>query len=185
MDILIVDDKALLATRIEAHLSAADVLILSGGVSMGKADFVPQVLADLGVAKVFHKISQRPGKPMWFGLGPLKQAVFALPGNPVSAMVCCRQYVLPALLRASARVARTPEIVELAETVMFKPPLTNFLPVRVHTDAGGVLKAVPAATNSSGDFAALSGTDGYVELAQDIEEFEAGCPVTLHRWDSP
>ena len=152
---------------------------------MGKADFVPQVLADLGVAKIFHKISQRPGKPMWFGRGPLKQAVFALPGNPVSAMVCCRQYVLPALFRASGRHARAPDIAELGETVIFKPPLTNFLPVRVHTDASGVLKAMPASTNSSGDFAALSGTDGYIELAQEIGEFKAGCLVPLHRWDTP
>ncbi len=122
---------------------------------------------------------------MWFGRGPLKQAVFALPGNPVSAMVCCRQYVLPALFRASGRHARAPDIAELGETVIFKPPLTNFLPVRVHTDASGVLKAMPASTNSSGDFAALSGTDGYIELAQEIDEFKAGCLVPLHRWVTP
>ena len=181
----LLDDEKLLARRIEEHLSAADVLILSGGVSMGKADFVPQVLADLGVEKVFHKISQRPGKPMWFGLGPRKQAVFALPGNPVSSLVCCRQYVLPALHRASGRHARAAEIAVLDKTVIFEPALTNFLPVRVQTDANGVLRASPVSTNTSGDFAALSGTDGYVELAMEISEFNAGCRVPLHRWDTP
>lgn len=181
----LVDNEQLLADRIEAHLSAADVLILSGGVSMGKADFVPQVLADLGVTKVFHKISQRPGKPMWFGLGPRQQAVFALPGNPVSSLVCCRQYVLPALHRASGRHTRAADVAVLDETVIFEPALTNFLPVRVHTDASGILRASPVSTNTSGDFAALSGTDGYVELAREISKFNAGCQVPLHRWDTP
>jgi len=161
------------------------VLILSGGVSMGKADFVPQILQELGVTKIFHKISQRPGKPMWFGLGPRGQAVFALPGNPVSSLVCCRQYVLPALYAASGRTPHAPDTIALAETVTFAPPLTNFLPVAVHTDTEGVRKAVPVATNTSGDFAALSGTDGYVELAQDTSEFKAGCTVPLHHWDTP
>jgi molybdopterin molybdotransferase len=181
----LVDDEQLLATRIEAHLAAADVLILSGGVSMGKADFVPDVLASLGVEKVFHKISQRPGKPMWFGLGPRKQAVFALPGNPVSSLVCCRQYVLPALYLGSARSKRPVEYASLGETVTFNPPLTNFLPVRVHADANGTLIATPVKTNTSGDFAALSSTDGYVELAHGESEFVAGSAVPLHRWDMP
>ena len=91
-----------MTARLAQHLEEADVLILSGGVSMGKADYVPQVLADLGVEVVFHKVSQRPGKPMWFGKGPGGQLVFALPGNPVSALVCCRQYVIPALEKGSA-----------------------------------------------------------------------------------
>ncbi len=181
----LVDDRQLLADRIAAHLAAADVLILSGGVSMGKADFVPQVLADLGVKKVFHKISQRPGNPMWFGLGPRKQAVFALPGNPVSSLICCRQYVLPALHRASGRHTRATDLAVLDETVVFEPALTNFLPVRVHTDTDGVLRASPVRTNTSGDFAALSGTDGYVELARNTSEFKAGCLLPLHRWDTP
>ena len=73
----LLDDSALLKERIARHLDQSDVLILSGGVSMGKADYVPQVLNELGVDVTFHKISQRPGKPMWFGIGPDGQAVFA------------------------------------------------------------------------------------------------------------
>ena len=85
----LLDEPALLRKRLAEILDEASVLILSGGVSMGQADYVPQVLDELGVKVVFHKISQRPGKPMWFGIGPGKQAVFALPGNPVSSLVCC------------------------------------------------------------------------------------------------
>ena len=178
----LLDDLDELRERIAAHLAEADVLILSGGVSMGKADFVPGVLAELGVNVVFHKVSQRPGKPMWFGIGPNRQAVFALPGNPVSALVCCRQYVIPALAAASAATPRTPEFAVLAGDVTFEPDLTCFQPVRLVSSAGGQVLAMPVRTNTSGDFTALSATDGYVELARQQSHFPAGTPVFLHRW---
>ena len=178
----LVDRREILTERIAAHLAVADVVILSGGVSMGKADYVPEVLAELGVEVVFHKISQRPGKPMWFGTGPKGQAVFALPGNPVSALVCCRQYVIPALEKASSAVPAPPEFASLADDVAFKPELTCFQPVRLISNTQGQLLAMPVNTNTSGDFAALSATDGYVELAKEQSHFPAGTPVFLHRW---
>jgi len=178
----LVDRREILNERIAAHLAAADVIILSGGVSMGKADYVPEVLAELGVEVVFHKISQRPGKPMWFGTGPKGQAVFALPGNPVSALVCCRQYIIPALEKASSAVSAPPEFASLAGHVTFKPELTCFQPVKLISNTQGQLLAMPVNTNTSGDFAALSATDGYVELAKEQSHFPAGTPVFLHRW---
>src|SRR5439155_20593941 len=78
----------------------ADILVLSGGVSAGKFDLVPQVLAGLGVEPVFHKIALRPGKPLWFGVKEFKDRrslVFALPGNPVSSLVCFELFVRPAI----------------------------------------------------------------------------------------
>ena len=179
------DDLGILTEKLRQHLQDCDILILSGGVSMGKADYVPQVLADLGVKLQFHKISQRPGKPMWFGTGPGQQVVFALPGNPVSSLVCCRQYVLPALLQAGGRRERPAETAALAEEFIFRPRLTCFLPVRVASDENGRSIATPAPTNTSGDFTALSGTDGYVELALESDVFVEGATVPLHRWDSP
>ena len=181
----LIDEPTILEIRIANLLQESDVLILSGGVSMGKADYVPQVLEKLGVKLVFHKISQRPGKPMWFGIGPDKQVVFALPGNPVSTLVCCRQYVLPALLMASGRESYSPETARLTEDVTFEADLTCFLPVRISVSDDGLINATPAPTNTSGDFAALSGTHGYVELARAQSEFSAGSAVPLHRWDSP
>ena len=178
----LIDERDVLRDRIERHLAEADVLILSGGVSMGKADYVPEVLADLGVEVNFHKISQRPGKPMWFGTAPGGKAVFALPGNPVSALVCCRQYVIPALSKASAATPRPPEFASLAADVTFEPALTCFQPVRLLSSAAGEVLAMPVKTNTSGDFTALSGTDGYVELALEQSQFPAGTPVFLHRW---
>jgi molybdopterin molybdotransferase len=182
----LIDDIDVLRERLNVHLQKSDVLILSGGVSMGKADFVPSVLTSLGVNVIFHKISQRPGKPMWFGIGPGNQAVFALPGNPVSTLVCCRQYVIPALARAStAPISSTsPTIAVLGSDFQFAPKLTCFQPVSVASDSAGRLMAEPVPTNTSGDFAALSGTNGYIELPLESDDFPAGSAWRLHRWDS-
>lgn len=176
------DEPEQLRQRIAAHLDEADVLVLSGGVSMGKADFIPQVLDELGVKQVFHKISQRPGKPMWFGIGPQQQAVFALPGNPVSALVCCRQYVVPAVHAASGLRQANPEFAALAQDVQFNPQLTCFMPVRLISNPAGQQLAMPVRTNTSGDFASLSGSDGFVELPLDESIFKTGHGVRLRRW---
>ena len=178
----LVDEPEILKERIGDHLEQSDVLILSGGVSMGKADYVPEVLGELGVKVVFHKISQRPGKPMWFGTGPGGQAVFALPGNPVSTLVCCRQYVIPALAHASGQRAGQPEFAALAKDVNFPPNLTCFLPVQLISNTAGQILAMPVKTNTSGDFAALSATDGYLELPLEESSFPAGTIAQLHRW---
>ncbi|MDJ0813171.1 MAG: molybdopterin molybdotransferase MoeA [Woeseiaceae bacterium] len=181
----LVDEPELLERRIADHLDAADVLVLSGGVSMGKADYVPEVLGKLGVELVFHRISQRPGKPMWFGMGPRGQTVFALPGNPVSTLVCARQYVVPALARASGQADAQPEFAALARDVTFNPHLTCFLPAQLISNTTGQVLAMPVPTNTSGDFAALSATDGCIELPLDESEFPAGTAVRLHRWRMP
>ncbi len=178
----IADDPGLLETRIGEHLDTSDALVLSGGVSMGKADYVPAVLKKLGISMVFHKISQRPGKPMWFGVRNDGKAVFALPGNPVSALVCCRQYVIPALHHASGRRPVSPEFAALSQKVQFKPELTCFMPVNLVSNAAGQTLAMPVPTNTSGDFTALSGTSGYVELPLEESLFKTGRVVRLRRW---
>ena len=178
----LIDEPGILEDSIAAHIHAADVIVLSGGVSMGKADYVPGVLARLGVEIVFHKITQRPGKPMWFGLAPGGKPVFALPGNPVSALVCCRHYVVPALDAASGMPAPLPEFASLASDLRFEPELTCFQPVRLISNAAAQVLAMPVRTNTSGDFAALSGSDGYVELAREQSFFPTGTPLQVFRW---
>jgi molybdopterin molybdotransferase len=178
----LVDEPRILEDSIAAHIEAAEVLVLSGGVSMGKADYVPEVLDRLGVEIVFHKISQRPGKPMWFGLAPGGKPVFALPGNPVSALVCCRHYVIPALDAASGMAAPLPEFASLAGDLTFEPDLTCFQPVRLISNAAAQVLAMPVRSNTSGDFAALSCSDGYVELSREQSNFPTGTPVRVFRW---
>ncbi len=85
------DEQEAIRRKLEELLETYDVLLLSGGVSKGKYDYVPDALQELGVEKVFHGIKQRPGKPFWFGRRGAKR-VFAFPGNPVSTFACYLLY---------------------------------------------------------------------------------------------
>jgi molybdopterin molybdotransferase len=131
---------------------------------------------------VLHRIAQRPGKPMWFGIGLQGQVVFALPGNPVSALVCAVRYLLPALQSASGLVAEPPVRVCLESAVNTSGALTFFVPVRVHHDLAGRAIAVPLPPGTSGDFSSLPRTQGFVELPPVPASTLAGTVATFHRW---
>jgi molybdopterin molybdotransferase len=176
------DDEGVLLDAIARLHAEHDVMILSGGVSMGQFDFVPAVLDRLGVELVFHKIAQRPGRPMWFGVARDAKPVFALPGNPVSTLVCTARYVVPALRAALGLAPYRIEHARLSEDVRMPPRLGYFLPVALESRADGVLLAEPNPTNTSGDFIALAGTDGFVELPRGPEFYGQGTPVRLFRW---
>src|SRR5690606_5121543 len=124
-----------------------DVLIMSGGVSMGQFDFVPSVLERLGVEPVFHKIEQRPGRPMWFGVTRDGKPVFALPGNPVSTLVCTTRYVLPALRAMQGIPPYRDERAVLAANVTMPARLGYFMPVVLESRADGALVGEPRPTN--------------------------------------
>ncbi len=176
------DDYAGLKHRLRVHLDTHDVVILSGGVSMGRLDLLPRVLPELGVRPIFHKIAQRPGKPMWFGIGPAGTAVFALPGNPVSTLVCLARYVVPSLYTAMGQAALPGERLALAGPVDVKPALTLFMPTRVSADDWGRNWAQPVPTNGSGDFTSLAGTDGFVELPPGPNTYAKGFVTRVFRW---
>lgn len=168
------DDKDSLLTEVKKLFTKFDVLILSGGVSKGQADFIPDVLRELGVQKLFHEVAQRPGKPFWFGRVPDGPVVFALPGNPVSTFVCYYKYVQP-WLRAS--LGTTPAVLQTAlleEEVLFKPSLTYFQPVKLRNTHNGEMEARPLTTGGSGDFASLIDADGFLELPQKRSVFSEG-----------
>ena len=175
------DDLEILRTRLRELLAQNDVLVLSGGVSMGKFDFIPQVLTELGIELVFHKLSQRPGKPMWFGVGQ-GRAVYALPGNPVSTLICLTRYVIPGLAAAMAAKPAAADVVALAGNFEVKPALTFFLPVRLAADDLGHICAHPRPTQGSGDFTSLIGTDGLVELPPGPRVVPSGTVVPFYRW---
>jgi molybdopterin molybdotransferase len=177
------DELGALTTRLRVLVQTHDVLILSGGVSAGRLDLVPAALAAIGVREVFHKVAQRPGKPLWFGMAPTGTAVFALPGNPVSTLVCLARYVLPALYAAMGEAPpRAPERIALAAPVEVRVALAFFMPVRVTIDDWGRPWAEPRTTNGSGDYAALTGTDGVVELPPGPQTHPKGFVARLHRW---
>jgi molybdopterin molybdotransferase len=178
----LLDDLEELRARLRFHLDTHDVLVLSGGVSMGRLDLVPRALEELGVRLVFHKVAQRPGKPMGFGVTQSGQAVFALPGNPVSTLVCLARYVVPALYAAMGRVRDIPAKIAIAAPVTVDAALALYMPVRLETDDWGRAWAVPCPTNGSGDFTSLAGTDGFVELPPGPNTYPKGFVTRLHRW---
>lgn len=165
------DDKEVLRSSLEKLLAEHDVLILSGGVSKGKFDFIPVVLDELGVKKVFHEVSQRPGKPFWFGVKN-KKTIFALPGNPVSTFMCFHRYILPWVSK-SLGLDALPQWAMLAKDFSFNPRLTYFLQVSVKNEAGKLM-AYPDQGGGSGDFANLKKIDGFLELPMEKSEFKAG-----------
>jgi molybdopterin molybdotransferase len=176
------DDADELRERLHFHLETHDVLVLSGGVSMGKFDLVPQVLEELGVHAIFHKVAQRPGKPLWFGVAPSGAAVFGLPGNPVSTLVCLSRYVLPALFASLGQTPAPPERLALGASATVSTQFTAFLPVRIEQDDWGRPWVMPAPTNGSGDFTALAGTDGFVELPPGPNTYKKGFVTRFFRW---
>jgi molybdopterin molybdotransferase len=151
-----------------------DVILLSGGVSMGKFDYIPQALESTGVQMHFHKVRQRPGKPFWFGTFGEQGVVFALPGNPVSTFMCLHRYVLPWLETSLGFPAAPPSFAMLAQSVRFEPQMVYFMQVKLRQDAEARLWAEPLAGRGSGDFANLLDTDAFLELPVERTEFEAG-----------
>jgi molybdopterin molybdotransferase len=166
------DRKDFLVDSLRVIAADHEVLILSGGVSKGKFDFIPEALEEIGVKKLFHQVSQRPGKPFWFGVSSAKKIVFALPGNPVSTYLCFYRYIKPWLMR-SLGVSTFPVQAILAKDFSFQPSLTHFLQVSIRNE-GGKLMAYPEAGGGSGDFANLKKVDGFLELPPERVQFEAG-----------
>ncbi len=154
------DDAAQLHARLGAALQGCDVLVVVGGVSAGKFDLVPEALARLGVRTVFHRVAQKPGRPLWFGVTDDGRPVFGLPGNPVSALVCLVRYVRPLLDALAGRAAAPQTRVEMRPVPTVTNGLTHFVPVRLDGCA-----AHAVASNGSGDVLALLPTDGVAEVA--------------------
>lgn len=170
--------------KLEQCLQRHDILILSGGVSKGKLDFVPAALAHLKVVKVFHSIAQKPGKPMWFGTKEDK-CVYALPGNPVSLLVCLNRYVIPALFERVSPKRPALNYVQLKETIKAKPNLSLFCPVVLENSNAHTKLATPISNHGSGDYAALTLSSGFVELEARESPYVMGDYVPYYDWENP
>jgi len=176
------DDKATLKQKIKNYLEAYDVLMFSGAVSKGKFDYLPEILDELDVKKLFHKVQQRPGKPFWFGKKG-KTTVFAYPGNPVSTYVSCLKYFFP-WLNSSLKIKTEPYgFAVLDKDFIFKPELTYFLQVKLKNEMG-LIMASPIAGNGSGDLANLTQNDAFLELPSNRSEFKKGevFPIISYRF---
>lgn len=176
------DSKDALFQSLQSIMKEYPVLILSGGVSKGKLDYVPGVLEALGIKKFFHGVKQRPGKPFWFGRSG-DNTVFALPGNPVSTFMCFQRYVKMWFERCLS-VSPKRFYAGLTEDILFKPELTYFLQVKIHVTPHGKIEAAPVAGHGSGDLANMLQADGFLELPPGQPQFRAGDSFPLHLFRS-
>ncbi len=185
----IADDAKEVAESLKKILTEYDAVILSGGVSAGKYDYVPEALEKLGVEKLFHQVAQRPGKPFRFGISASQQPtansqrpiVFALPGNPVSTFMCTIRYIVP-WIEKTLGIPQRQQFAVLAEDIVFRPTLTYFLQVRLEHKRDGRLHAIPVDGHGSGDLANLVDADAFLELTDGEHEYHAGGSFRVWRF---
>ena len=168
------DNEEYVQKKLNELLENYELIILSGGVSAGKFDYIPKALKEAGINSYFHKVSQRPGKPFFFG-GNERTKIFALPGNPVSTLLCVTRYLIPWIKACFGLKEIASQKVKLLKSIYFKAPLTYFVPVRltIHPETY-ILEADPLPGNGSGDFTNLLEADGFIELPESEKEFHAG-----------
>jgi molybdopterin molybdotransferase len=141
------DDKTELKNNILKALKG-DIILMSGGVSAGDADYIPEVLESLGIKKLFHKVAIKPGKPIWCGVMPNGPMVFALPGNPFSSLVTFKIFVEPFLQKSFGLTPATPSQSIFGGEKLRKTPFDEFFPARI-INSGTTIKAT--SLNGSGD----------------------------------
>jgi len=167
------DDFQLIKNELSRCIETYDILLMSGGVSMGKFDYLPKACEEEGIEKLFHKIKQRPGKPFWFGKSRNEKLVFAFPGNPVSVFMCLHRYFIPWLER-SLEIPETAQYAVLQNDLDFPFPLQYFAQVKLNVNPSGQVIAESVNTNGSGDFSHLAETDAFIELPLEKTEFRKG-----------
>ncbi len=177
------DNQDKIRNLIKDLLVTKDILLITGGVSAGKFDFVPRILAECQVAEIFHKVTQRPGKPLWFGKSLTNCLVFGLPGNPLSCLVNLRKFVIPLLLTSLANKKIKTSFAILAEEVNFNQGLTYYCLVKIKSEEGRLM-AYPIKGNGSGDFFQMKDSDGFIELKKDQGPFKAGHLAGIYYWGS-
>ena len=169
----LLDEKEIIKKELKKALTENDVLLLSGGVSKGKFDFIPEVMESLGVQKVFHRVLQRPGKPFWFGIHPkLKTVIFSFPGNPVSTFANYHLYFLP-WLQTSWGLPLENSYIKLSAAIKLTQPLTRFIQASTESK-DGIFWATPVVENGSGDLTSLAKADGFINLEPRDEIYVVG-----------
>ena len=168
------DDYEEIRNELSRCIRTYDILLMSGGVSMGKFDYLPEVCEELGIEKLFHEIKQRPGKPFWFGKNKDQKLVFAFPGNPVSVFMCLHRYFIPWLERSLGLSGSSPQYAVLQNDMLVSFPLQYFVQVKLSVNQAGQLTAESVETNGSGDFSHLADTDAFMELPLEKDIFRKG-----------
>lgn len=164
--------------RALAMAADADFIVLSGAVSEGKFDVVPQALEQFGATTVFHKVSQRPGKPILFATRG-SQLIFGLPGNPLSCQLGFHRYIGPAIRKFMGRPALPPRYSGiLAEPFAMKGPRTLFQLSRAECD-GGQWRITPLKGKGSADLYSAARANALARFEPGAGILEAGAPINF------
>lgn len=176
---IIPDDQAVLRQRLAEAAASADLVLSSGGVSVGNADYIKGVLAELGHID-FWRIQMRPGRPLAFGkLGDTP--FFGLPGNPVAAMICFLQFVEPAIARLQGRSWQPLRLSALAsERMKSRPGRTEFLRGVFHQDGNGELRVRTTGPQGSGILSSMSDANCLIEIVPSQPGIAIGERVWIH-----
>jgi molybdopterin molybdotransferase len=177
------DDPEELAHRLRQGLEY-DVLLVSGGSSVGAHDYVRPVLEALGVTLHFWCVGMKPGHPVAFGTQG-EHLVFALPGNPVSSMVCFEQFVLPALraFMGHACLFRRTVAATLEQDIEHKPGRTEFVRVTLRRGTGARLTASSTGMQSSGNLRSMARADGLLIVPEECGTLAAGATARVQLLD--
>jgi molybdopterin molybdotransferase len=165
--------------KIEIALEPAlktDIIIMCGGVSAGDADYIPAALDNLGATKIFHKVSIKPGKPIWFGKFQ-QQSIFALPGNPFSCMVTFKLFIELFLSKSFGLGSPFPLELPLNGMRSKKNSLDEFFPVRIFGTPSGV-EIIPF--NGSGDITTAINAHAIARHPAELTEISAGTVLTCY-----
>jgi molybdopterin molybdotransferase len=173
------DDRAATLEAVERGL-AADVLVVSGGVSVGPHDHVKPAFEACGVEEVLWRVRIKPGKPMWAGRRG-STLVFGLPGNPLSSIVCFCVFIEPALRRLQGERDARPRLVRgrIAAPAEASEGRTTFLTAAIAAAEDGVLEATPTERQGSHMTGALGESDGFAIAPHGAPALRAGDPVDL------
>lgn len=173
------DPRAIEAALLQAFDSGVDLLVTSGGASVGERDFVQAALVELGVTLDFWKIAMRPGKPLMFGLRG-RTLIFGLPGNPVSALVTATILVIPALraLAGDSHPAPRTLVLPLAEPLPANGGRRHYIRCRL-VQSGDITTVVPLPDPDSGDMRSLADADALLIQNENSPALPAGTPVPV------
>ena len=174
--VMVGDNKKNISRKIKNAITRSDIVLISGGVSVGDYDYVNGCLRNLGVRTIFHKVSQKPGKPILFG--KIKKClVFGLPGNPAAALTCFYEYVLPAInkMQGNPEIFLKKEIMPVLSSVKKKKGISFFLKGKVDNGKVEVLHG-----QDSGNIGAFALADCLVYIPQEKGDVKAGEMVEIH-----
>ncbi|MBK8671485.1 MAG: molybdopterin molybdotransferase MoeA [Bacteroidetes bacterium] len=177
---LIVDDKIALKNTISELLNT-DIIIISGGVSKGDADYVPEILKHLGVIEIFHRVSIKPGNPLWFGKMPNGGVVFGLPGNPISVQVGYKVFIESFIRKCFDMEPIEPLFLPLLGEKSKKSNFTEYFPCKLtheNKKSGLAINKM----NTSGDISTTNNSDGIAIHPSEKQTIEKGEFVEFYFW---